>query len=161
MLRRWLTHVRLCFRTQSRKELRGHHLRGALDHSLAHARNRPAYLNVAHITHLRSMFCLSQIEIARTFEKSRRAFTVNYDSKMFGLPQILETRGPVEDSFYRPNAGADRCSKSILSSFFQSLTTGNAALQNLPVNERLIDAFSRRLEFVSAFQFHLTLALAA
>lgn len=107
------------------------------------------------------MFCLLEIEIARAFEKSRRAFAVNYDSQVFRLAQIFEARCPVENSFNRADTGADSCSESILACPFQSFTTGNAALQNLRINERLIDAFSRRLEFVSAFQFHLTFDFAA
>jgi hypothetical protein len=34
-------------------------------------------------------------------------------------------------------------------------------LQDLRIHEALIDAFSRRVELVSAFQFHCTLAFAA
>ena len=81
---------------------------------MAHARDRSAYLNVPRVAYLRTMFCLFQIEIAGTFEKSWLTLTVNDDSEMFRLSQILETRGPVEYTFYRTNACADRCSKSIL-----------------------------------------------
>ena len=67
----------------------------------------------------------------------------------------------VEDSFDRTDTGADSCRESVLAGSFQSLATGNTALQHLRINQGLIDAFSRRLEFVCAFQFHWTLAFAA
>ena len=102
-----------------------------------------------------------QIEIARAFQKAWRAFAVNYNSKVFRRSQILEAGGAVEYSLDCANARADSCSESILACFFQTFTTRNTALQNLRINERLIDAFSRRLEFVAAFQFHCTLAFAA
>ena len=61
MLRRWLAHFRLCFGTEAGEELRGHHLRRALDHALAHARDRPANLNVSRVSDLRARCCLLEI----------------------------------------------------------------------------------------------------
>ena len=76
MLRRWLTHRRLCFGAQTREELRGHHLRGALNHALAHARDRPTNLHVTRIAHCRAVIRLLEIQIAGAFEKTRRAFAL-------------------------------------------------------------------------------------
>ena len=90
MLRRWLTHLRLCFCTQTSEKLRRHHLRGALNHSLAHARDRSANLNVAGVVHLRAVLGLLEIQIAGTFEKSRRAFAFDDDAEVFGLSQVFE-----------------------------------------------------------------------
>ena len=161
MLWRRLAHRRRCFGAQAGEELSRHHLRCTLNHPLAHTRNRPANLNVARVTHLRSVFSLLEIQITRTFEKPRRAFAIDDDAKVFGLSQILEPRRPIEYSFDRSDAGSNRCCKRVLGSFFQTFTTGNAALQHLRIYEALIDAFTRRVELVSAFQFHCTLAFAA
>src|SRR6185295_11896830 len=106
MLRRWLTHRRLCFGAQTREELPRHHLRRPLDHALAHARDRSSNLHVAHITNLRTIRCLLELEIAGAFEKSRLAFAVNNDAQVFGLAHIFESRGPIEDTFDRSDAGA-------------------------------------------------------
>ena len=161
MLWRRLAHRRRCFGTQAGEELSRHHLRRALNHSLAHTRNRAANLNVARVTHLRSAFHLLEIQITRTLKKSRRPFAVDDDTKVFRLAQILEPRRPVEYPFDRSDTGSNRCCKRVLGSFFQTFTTGNAALQHLRIYEALIDAFARRVELVSAFQFHCTLAFAA
>jgi hypothetical protein len=56
------------------------------------------------------------------FEKSRRAFAVDDDAKMFRLAQIFEPRSAIEDTLDRTDPGSDRRAKCILrvcSSFSQ------------------------------------------
>ena len=154
MLGRRLTDCRRCFGAQAREELRSHHLRRALNHSLAHTGNRAANLYVARVIHLRSVFHLLEIQIARTLKKSRRPFAVHDDAKVFRLAQILEPGRPVEYSFDRSDTRSYRCGKGVLSSFFETFTTRNTALQHLRIYEALIHAFSSCVELVSAFQFH-------
>ena len=79
---------------------------------------------------------------------------------MLRLAQIFETRGSVEDTFDRSDSGANGRCKSILRGLFEFLATRNAALQHLRSDEALIDALSRRVELVSAFEFHCTRAFA-
>jgi hypothetical protein len=104
---------------------------------------------------------LLEIQIARTFEKTRRAFAVDDDAKVFLLAQIYEPRCAVEDTFDRSDAGADSRRKRVLGSFFETLATRNTALQHRGVDEALIDAFSSCVELMSALKFHFTLAFAA
>ena len=49
MLRWRFPNLSFGFRLQGRKELRGHHLGGALDHSLTNARYRPTELQIAGV----------------------------------------------------------------------------------------------------------------
>ena len=85
MLRRWLTHLRLCFCSQAREELRGHHLRSALNHSLAHARDGAAHLDVARVFDVSEVSFLFEIQVAGAFQKPGCTFAVDNDAKMLGL----------------------------------------------------------------------------
>jgi hypothetical protein len=94
-----LAHLRLRFRTQASKELRGHHFRGALYHALPYARNRSTYLNVTRVIDLCNVPFLYEVQIAGAFEESRRAFAFDDDPKVFRLSQVFEPDFAVKNSF--------------------------------------------------------------
>jgi hypothetical protein len=154
MLRRRFTRLRFCFRTEARKELRRHHLRRALNHTLANAGDRAANLNIARVLNLRDRAILCEIEIARAFEKTRSALAVDDHPKVFGLAQIFEPHVAIKHAFNRTDAGADRRRKRIVTGSFEAFATRNTTLQHLGIDERLIDAFARRFQFVSSFELH-------
>ena len=87
------------------------------------------------------------------------ALAVNNDAKMFRLAQIFEPRRSVEDTFDRSDSGADRRGERVLRSLFEFFATGNTTLQHLRIDEALIDALSRRVEFVSRLPVSLHASL--
>lgn len=80
---------------------------------------------------------------------------------MLGLAQIFESNFSVKHTFDRSNTGANRRSKSVVSGSFKPFATRNTALQNLRIDEGLINAFSRRFELMTAFEFHWAFVFAA
>src|ERR1051325_186216 len=108
MLRRRLTHLCLRFNSQTREELRRHHLRRALDHALAHARDRAPNLHVARVSDFSAVPILREIEVARTFEKTRRAFALDDHAKVLRLAQVFELDLAFEHSLDRTDTGTNR-----------------------------------------------------
>lgn len=161
MLRRRITHRRLRFRVQTRKKLRRHHLRCALNHSLAHAGDCSTYLYVARIIDFRDVLFLLEIEVTGAFQKTRGAFTFDDDPEVLGLSQLFKANLAVKHSLDRTDTGLNSRRERILAGSFQTFATWNAPLQDLGINQRLINAFSSCFELVSAFKFQWTLAFAA
>jgi hypothetical protein len=81
------------------KELRGHHLDGALKHSLTHARDGPANLRFAVVAHDGQAIAFLELNNSRAFQKPRLAFAVDDDSKVTGGFQVFETNITVEQPF--------------------------------------------------------------
>ena len=81
------------------KELRGHHLDGALKHPLAHACDRSANLRFAVVAHDSHAVALFQLNVARAFQEPRLTFAVNDNSKVTGWLQVFKTNITVEQPF--------------------------------------------------------------
>ena len=97
---RWrLTCDNLGFRFQGREKLRGHHLCGALNHSLPDTRNRATQLQIAGVFDQRAFALFFQLEIACAFQESGRPFAVDDDAIVFGWPQIREPNVAIKDTF--------------------------------------------------------------
>ena len=80
------------------EELRGHHLGGSLNHSLSDSRDRPANLNVASVVDGRDTILLGEIEVARSFQKSRLALTLDDDPVMFRRTSVFDLDASREEA---------------------------------------------------------------
>src|SRR2546423_4400151 len=109
----WVFGRGLGFGFERGEELRGHHLRRALNHALADARNRAADLHVARVLDDGRAFALGEIEIARAFQKTRLTFALNHDAIMLRRAYVFEPHVAREETFDRAHARAQRRRKIV------------------------------------------------
>src|SRR5436305_2413771 len=144
----------LCLHLNRSEELRGHHLRRALNHALAYACDCSTYLYVASVFDYRRTLSLFQINVARAFQKSRLAFAVNDHAIVLGLTYLFQAHVAFERSLDRAYASAKRCGVTVLARLLKLFTARNASLQNLRVGQSLKDSHAPRAKFVRPFNLH-------
>ena len=149
----WFTDRGFCFGFQRKKKLRSHHLCGSLNHSLAHARDCSAHLQVSSVFDIGVSPCASRSKSPDP-SKTRRAFALDDNSVMFRRPHIFKPYRSRENSLDCANASPDRCRVSFSASLSQAFASGNATLQHLRISQTFIDTFARSVELVGAFNFH-------
>jgi hypothetical protein len=88
-------------------QLHGHHLGRSLNHPLTNAGDRAADLDLATVRDQGGISLFFQFEIARSFEKSWRALTVNYNAVVLRRAQVCQPHVAVKDPFDRANTSAD------------------------------------------------------
>lgn len=116
------------------EELGGHHLRRALEHSLAHACDRPADLNLAAVSDYGYVVLPRKIEVTGAFQETRLTFSVDYHSKVIRRSEIFKSDIPGEKPFYRADARPECCGIRILPGLLEPLATRYAALQHRRVD---------------------------
>lgn len=82
------------------EELGGHHLRRALEHSLAHACYRPADLHLSAVSDYSYVVLPRKIEVTGAFQEARLTFSVDYHSKVMWRSEIFKPHIPGEKPFY-------------------------------------------------------------
>ena len=107
MSRRSFTRGRLRFGFEGREELGRHHLCRCLDHTLAHAGNRTAYLYLTAVLDQGRFALFFKFEISCAFQKSRRAFAVNNNAIVFRGAQVCKAHIAIEDAFDRAGVPLD------------------------------------------------------
>ena len=82
------------------EELGGHHLRGALEHALAHACDRPADLNLAAVSDYGYVVLSREIEVTGAFQETRLTLSIDHDSKVVWRIEVFKSDVPGEKPFY-------------------------------------------------------------
>jgi len=136
------------------EELSSHHLHRALEHTLAHARDRAANLYIAFVADYGHAVPLLEIEIARAFQEARLALAVYNHAEVTRRLHVFEANVAGEQAFDRTDSRPKSRRVSILSGFLEALTAWYAALQNDWVNQGCVDALRGGVNFVGAFDLH-------
>jgi len=136
------------------EELSSHHLHRALEHTLAHARDRAANLYIAFVADYGYAVPLLEIEIARAFQEARLALAVYHHAEVTRRLHVFEANVAGEQAFDRTDSRPKSRRVSILSGFLEALTAWYAPLQNDGVNQGCVDALRAGMDFVGAFDLH-------
>src|ERR1051325_1160272 len=136
------------------EEFRGHHFRGTFDHSLAHAGNRAADLQLSRIRDQGAAVLLDQIEVRSAFRKSDQAFSLDDDAVMRGRKHLFQAHLAAKGPFDRADAGFQN--RFVMAAFRQRqrLATGNASFENLWIYQGKVNAFAWRGELLGPFNLH-------
>ena len=116
------------------EELGGHHLRRALEHSLAHACHCTAHLNVPAVSDYGYVVLPREIQVTGAFQETRLTFSIDYHSKVMWRSEVFKPHIPGEKPFYRTDAGAERCGVRILPGLLEPLATRYTSLQHRRVD---------------------------
>src|SRR5262245_56175176 len=88
------------------KELRSHHLRGSLNHSLSHAGDGSAHLKVACVPDAGDAISFREVQIAGSFYESWLALPFDDDPVVLRRAHLFDSNGSGEYALYRTDSGS-------------------------------------------------------